>query len=210
MRTTLTLAVLLISCTARAAVLEVGPINLTGSGTFSGPDTSPYGAEGLGGQVISFDASGSNGTDSVTFRSIRDVPVAYSAVTLLPNPIFVPMYGCVYLHITSILIPFPLCEVTIDGMTGYGNFTQLGGQGRLQVYSDPLETNLIAEAQVNTQVVIKSLTQPIPNNPSVFQSTFDLVAPAQTVTHMPEPYGLMAMVFVGLCLCYLTMARPIN
>ena|SRR5579872_4711652 len=190
----------------RASVLEVGPIALTGSGTFFGPDWAPYGGEGIGGQGVIFSASGSNGADSVSITT-RDIEVD---LTPLSKPLFTPSVPCVY----RFVIASPLCDVTIDGITGYGNFTRIGGgSGLLQVFAvEPGSWEngpLLAEAQIISYVHLTGVTAwKDPTRPTQeygFRTTFDIS------THNPEP-ATMLLVFVGL-LCIVwryRVTKPTN
>src|SRR5579859_4637061 len=111
-----------------ASVIEVGPINLSGGGTLSDPDWASYGGEGFGGLGLVLHASGSNGADWVSIDT-RDIELAPSDANYFQD-----------LGLTSLVFDAGLnqcavglsqladyCNVSIDGITGYGSFTNLGG-----------------------------------------------------------------------------------
>jgi hypothetical protein len=121
---------------ASAGTLFVGPIDLTGAGSFYDPD--PALGEGLPGTVgVAFSASGSNGADSVSI-SVSEVdqggyigfPIVGSTMRFSAG-----LNGCLVGF--SSIFPSLQCVATIDGITGIGSFTNLGGgAGIVQVYQE--------------------------------------------------------------------------
>jgi hypothetical protein len=106
----------------------------------------------------------------------------------------------------------PLCSAAIDGVVGYGGFTNLGGGlGMVYVYSEifgpePCGT-ILAEAEVDTvlDIVSQSPSASIAgceiNCPASFQEQFALV------TSAPEP---ASMRLVGSALLLFAASVPIS
>jgi len=199
-------ASLVCSVCASASVLQVGPITLTGSGSFYDPDPGEIG-EGFPGTLgLALNASGSNSVDSVSIHvyNINMCCSYYPPVSGIPSLGSTIVFSA---GVSSCLIGFSIvgiveCPATIDGITGVGAFTGLGGgMGTVQVYAALNCASqfgcqagaLLAQADVVTysDVITSVSTAPLnsPDNPK-FVSTF-ILQPA------PEP-STLALGLLGL------------
>ena len=188
-----------------ASTLYVGPVYLSGAGSFYDPVLAV--AEGLEGSVgMTLSATGSNGVDSVSI-SVSEVdqggyigfPVVGSTMAFSAG-IGQCMDGF------SSLWPSVQCTATIDGITGIGSFTNLGGgAGIVQVYQEvvnppylfPQPGPLLAQAEVMSYATITSVT-PVFAGSQEFQSTFELGSGT------PEPStGIMGLIGVVALVCLL-------
>src|SRR5580692_2647722 len=110
------------SCLLAADVLFVNDtINLSGSGSVGTADCCCGTGEGFSGSVeYSLTASGSNGTDSV-YLYVIDVTIPPLALPMA-DPLTAGLDQCMDGESFQ-----PLCSAAIDGVVGYGGFTNLGG-----------------------------------------------------------------------------------
>lgn len=145
------------------SVLETSRIvNLTGGGGLQNPN---YDGFGMG---LSLFASGSNGVDTVSV-STSGIPVELPQSDIqdyyLTNLIFDEVGPCV----AGISFPHPACQATINGISGYGAFSNIGGGiGLVQVYEFPLYRPgdefstrpgpLLAEAQVFSRAQVTNVS----------------------------------------------------
>jgi hypothetical protein len=203
MRSFSALLLLLVSPLCMASVLYVGPINLTGSGSFYDPDPGEIGEGMVGSLGLALSASGSNGTDSVSI-GVSNINADNALAALGPG--LIPIIGSTFGFSADTsqcltgytVVPTIQCSATIDGITGIGAFTNLGGgDGTVQVFAIvffggpggfPQPGALLAQAEVSvysdfTSVLLLSADPNIPR----FQSTFVL-------QDTPEP----SAVFTGL------------
>jgi len=200
----------LFALTVAASPILVGPIGLDGVGILTNPDCSQHGAECLGGLGLVFSASGPNGTDTVSIR------VDSVAMTLFNSPHYLQdlnLQALVFDASSSMCgtydspgHPRYYCDVSIDGISGFGAFSNIGGDiGTLQVFDKPYDGNLLAQAQImNTHIEVTSVVYrpgfpQCPTCPSFeghfpgtgqFLATFAIVdAPAD----IPEPSSLILL-----------------
>ena len=183
---------LLFSGAVLASPILVGPIGLTGSGTLAAPDCTSYGAECFGGRQMTINASGSSNGHTVSINS--GVIPLFSGLDNPPaigtNLVFVAALSCAHPFAFGGIVDH--CGVTIDGISAYSLFDNIGGgNGLLQVWSMPDGGgDLLAEAQIISYVTITSNFNPCPpvciggniGEPSHWSATFD-VNPTPT----PEP-----------------------
>ncbi len=191
-----------------AGVLNVGPIVLTGSGSFYSPDGDLGGSFGTAG--VTFAADGSTGTDSVSITV---------AVNLGPYDAPPPSVGSTRgfsADTTTCLeggfaYPTLLCNATIDGISGVGAFSGIGSGGVVQVFAlenlagcgqldCPSAGALLAQAEVYSYLDFTSVTGCCFDN---FDDTFVLLA--SVPQPIPEPstggVGFIGVaVLAGLCL----------
>jgi hypothetical protein len=208
--------VLLLAGRLAAGVLEIGPIELTGSGTLSNPDQASYGGAGDGGLGLFLTASGSDGQDSVSL-TVGDLELSGGAFfqdITLTNLFFDSGSPCAIQPGWG-----PTCYATIDGISGLGSFSNIGaGLGLVQVYSVAgwgYPGALLAEAQVLSTVAVTSVTYGLggswcptcpkdQNGSGSFQATFDILDPPLPPSNVPEPGSLW---LVGLALLGLATYR---
>jgi hypothetical protein len=214
-------------CLSAGVFQTSGIINLTGGGGLQNPN---YDGFGLG---LTLFASGSNRVDTVTVSAglgggIAVLPPELPPTDLqdyyLTNLIFDLDVGRCVGGISTL---FPICTATIDGISGYGAFSNLGGGiGLVQVYEYPaysptsfqLPGPLLAEAQVFSQSQVTGVTYGIgpfncptcppqcplcPAGQGRFDATFSLEgdppADPQSTSSVPEPTtGILALAGYGL------------
>ncbi len=205
-----------------ASVIQTsGVINLTGFGGLSNPN---YDGWGLG---LWLSASGSNGVDTVSVRTLTPSP-ALPQMDMqdyyLSNLVFDEgAGGCM----TGFYVVEPDCTATIDGISGYAAFSNLGGgYGLVQVYEYPLLAQeaypgpLLAEAQVYSLSQVTGVTYSMglqwcptcppfpqcvyycPPDQGRFEASFTLYGnapadPPASQTAAPEP-GTLALGLIGL------------
>jgi hypothetical protein len=184
--------VLLVAGIVRAdPVLKAGPINLTGTGSVF------YNAGEVSWEVV-IHASGTNGTDTASINGGAFAQCCGGAQqTMFSAGISQCLLGSVF--------PIDECSITIDGIGGFGTFTNIGGGvGLLQVFGfvrdpvlhtqNPDPSNLLAEATVFSSTVVTGFTDPAGNPFSPSSSeTFDLIAAA------PEPStGVLGLISLSV------------
>jgi hypothetical protein len=220
-RSAVVLSLLCALCVSASVFQTSAIVNLTGAG---GSLSNP----GFGGLGLMFGASGSNGIDTVSIRTIQDIQLPQIDLQdfNLANLVFDADVGrCV----GGINTPYPACWASIDGISGYGAFTNIGGGiGLVQVYMAPPLTPspfstfpgpLLAEAQVFSQSKLVSVRYGLGYSPGAdsFSATFTLVAdPPDSMTEpVPEPatgamelIGIMVLVFIPIIKCLLSMHKP--
>ena len=211
-----------------ASVLDVGPIYLTGSGSFYDPDLG--GGEGLMGTLgLQLSATGSNGADSVSLN-VSDVELlvgledigggfsVFSGPAIGSSLSFSASVGQCLEGYSSVYSTVQ-CSASIDGVTGIGSFTNLGGgDGIVQVFADIPATNyffeptagpLLAQAEIISNTEFTSVTPGLPNSQE-FQSTFALTSPDPppdpaadpAADSTPEPSaGIMGFIGVAALAC---------
>ena len=199
-----------------ASVISVGPINLSGGGTLSDPDYASYGGEGLAGLGLILHASGTNGNDSISIDT-RDIELTPSDANYfqdlgLTNLVFDAGLSQCAVGLSQLA---DFCNVSIDGITGYGSFTNLGGgNGIVQVFGMvgtpqfPYPGPLLAQAQVFSAAEIMSVTYGLggsycPTCPAGTGSSLATFA----ILPVPEPAtGLLGLVAIA-ALAYLFVRK---
>ena len=203
-------------------MLYVGPIFLTGSGSLYDPDPAPYGGEGIpGSRGVTFQASGSNGTDSVSIN-MGDLPLGFDLGMLLPivgdgTSVSASAPMCIQGPFMTVLV----CNAVIDGIGGLGAFTNIGGGiGWVQVYAIEDIPNvprgifpgpLLAQAEVISDAIFTSVTPGAPDDngpPIEFQSTFDIVSSPEPSTGVMGFIGVAALACLGLRKILRTQKQP--
>jgi hypothetical protein len=176
-------------------LILTNPIGISGGGSIYSPDCICGISEGITGSIgYSFGASGSNGTDTVSI-SVLDITGA-PIFTVIGQPVILNEGIC---PLQENLQPY--CTASIDGISGAGGYTALGGGlGMIFVYSDNLPfppLTLLAEAEVYSVGAITSI-----DNYTITGCMF--TCPAEffdefTLSSTPEPSTLCS---VGLALCF--------
>jgi hypothetical protein len=202
------LTAILFALQLAASPLEVGPISLVGYGTITNPDGSPLGGEGLGGLGFVLHASGSHGRDTVQIDTPdieqwgpdtgQDFYLGTAGPLILDSG-----GGCTF---WMAIPPVPICNVVIDGISGFAMFSSIGGpQGLVQVYSQPGGA-LLAEAHiVNTAIQVTDVTylqhlsgSPCPTCPPGYGSFTAQFAVVDPPTNAPEPGTFFLLLVVAL------------
>lgn len=222
-----------------ASVFETSEIvNLTGGGSLSNPDGAPYGGQGFGGLGLWFSASGSNGVDTVSIYTSQDFPLRSDDIlhnVYLTNLRFNSLGSCLAgIYSDSV---YPACPATINGISGYGTFSNLGGGiGLVQVYEFPRYTRpfstfpgpLLAEAEVFSRAQVTSVSYGVgsylcptcppfpgcvycPAGQGRFNATFALMADPPDdppgISSVPEPSTGILGLGCGLLLWLRARAR---
>jgi hypothetical protein len=188
----LVLALLVAGIVLADPVLKVGPINLTGTGSVF------YNAGEVSWEVL-IHASGTNGTDTASINGGAFFQCCGAQQTIFGAGISQCLLGSVF--------PIDECNITIDGIGGFGAFTNIGGGvGLLQVFGfmkdpvfhtqNPDPSNLLAEATIFSSTVVTGFAYPAGNpfSPSSSEK-FDLIAA------VPEPStGVMGLIGLSVLL----------
>jgi len=204
--TALSLLTLTFSARASASVLDIGVIDLIGTGSFTsrslGLDGDPPG--------FSVSAIGSNGTDFLSIEADIQlfsglVPGLFSS-ELPPSVVGEAFTFSGYCWIQG--DPSPLCSVSIDGITGLGEFTDIGGSaGLVQVFAytyvstiGPLPGALLAQAEVETYGFVTSSTATTFPPPGLYSGTFELIPePATAPLAFIAPAAIRKPFMVSAC-----------
>src|SRR5260370_35105655 len=126
----LRVSVIILRLCLSGSVFETSEIvNLVGGGSLSNPDGAPYGGHGFGGLGLWFSPSGSNGVDTLSIYTSQDFPLRSDDIlhnVYLTNLRFNSLGSCLAgIYSDSV---YPACPATINGSSGYGTFSNLGGR----------------------------------------------------------------------------------